>query len=80
MLTLNQFSRYSTGARYNIVLDLGTYLFSVPTKKGMLNIYVLYGFIVDVLIATNSKKPISIKASPENKNLLKHYHPKLYFN
>jgi hypothetical protein len=64
MLTLHQFSRYSTGARYDIVTGLGTYLYSTPTKGGMLNIYQLYDFIVEVLKSPKKEMPIRINASP----------------
>jgi hypothetical protein len=47
-----------------MVTGLGTYLYSVPSKKGSINIYLLYGFIVEVSKNTCGNKVVKIDASP----------------
>jgi hypothetical protein len=64
MLTLHQFARYSTGAKYEMVTGLGTYLYSVPSKKKLINIYLLYGFIVEVSKDTIGNNVVKVDAAP----------------
>jgi hypothetical protein len=64
MLTLHQFARYSTGAKYQMVTGLGTYLYSVPSKKGLINIYLLYGFIVEVSKDAPGNNVLKVDAAP----------------
>jgi hypothetical protein len=47
-----------------MVTGLGTYLYTVPSKNGLVNTYLLFGFIVEVSKDISGNKIVKIDASP----------------
>jgi hypothetical protein len=63
-----------------MVTGLGTYLYSVPSKKGSINIYLLYGFIVEVSKDTPGNKVVKIDAAPAHSVHRKYRHSCISLN
>jgi hypothetical protein len=80
MLTLQQFSSYSAGAKYDLVIDLGTYQYSIRNKKQWIQVYQLYDFMVTIVKPVTKKSPPSINIMPVKSTHLNFAGNCFYFN